>query len=172
MTTTDTTAIPESFLVGRAARLRGMLRMLVGHEHDAEDLLQSTYARFLADGPAGDAAHAERWLFRTARNLALNHLRGDRRRRLRERGHEFQGAEPMDPAVSVAQSEDVARIRDCLDGLALELREPLYLHVVEGMSLRQIAEQVEIGKSTVATRVEAGLIQLNRCFQGKRHARF
>ncbi len=78
----------------------------------------------------------------------------------------------MDPAVSVEKNEDVERIRGCLDALPLDVREPLYLHVVEGMSLRQIAAQIEIGKSTVATRVEAGLIQLNRCFQGKRHARF
>ncbi len=78
----------------------------------------------------------------------------------------------MDPAVSVARSEDVERIRGCLDALSLDVREPLYLHVVEGMSLRQIAEQIDIGKTTVAARVETGLIQLNRCFQGKRNARF
>ena len=77
----------------------------------------------------------------------------------------------MDPAVVAGRTEDVERIRGCMNQLALELREPLYLHVVEGMSLRRIAEQIEIGKSTVATRVETGLIQLNRCFQGKRHAR-
>lgn len=77
----------------------------------------------------------------------------------------------MDPAVDVARNEDVERIRGCMGSLPLELREPLYLHVVEGMPLRQIAEQIEIGKTTVATRVETGLIQLNGCFQGKRDAR-
>ena len=146
--------------------------MLVGHEQDAEDLLQSAFAQFLAKGPSGDESHAEKWLFKTARNLALNHLRGNQRRRNREREHCIPGEKPMDPAVDVARTEDVERIRGCMDGLPLELREPLYLHVVEGMPLRQIAEQIEIGKSTVATRVETGLIQLNRCFQGKRDARF
>ena len=172
MITTEPITIPESFLVGQTPRLRGILCMLVGHEQDAEDLLQSTFARFLSNGPTGDESHAEKWLFKTARNLALNHLRGNQRRKNREREHSVQGEEPMDPAVDVVKSEDVERIRGCMDQLALELREPLYLHVVEGMSLRRIAEQTEIGKSTVATRVESGLIQLNRCFQGKRNARF
>ena len=170
MITTVPTAIPKSFLLGQTGRLRGMLCMLVGHEQDAEDLLQSTFAQFLAKRPTDDETHAEKWLFKTARNLALNHLRGNQWRRIREREHCLAGEMPMDPVVDAARSEEGQRIRGCMGDLPLELREPLYLHVVEGMPLRQIAEQIDIGKTTVATRVETGLIQLNRCFQGKRDA--
>ena len=162
--TSPTTA--ESFLVGQTPRLRGLLRMLVRNEYDAEDLLQVTLMQFLSKGPGHEVDHAPMWLMKTARNLALNHLRGERRRQNREQERPSAIQESSDPADAAINRESIERIRDCLGKLPLDVREPLYLHVVEGFSLRQIAEQIQIGKSTVATRVESGLIQLNRCFHG------
>lgn len=165
MSTTKSSTTPEAFLVGLAPRLRGLLRMLVGTADDAEDLLQAAYVQFLTKGPDVSQPHAEMWIFKTARNLAFNHLRGNRRRQQRELQRPASQAEPDDPAVAADHRESMERIRECLGKLPLELREPLYLHVVDEFSLRQIAEQVQLGKSTVAARVQAGLVELNRCFQ-------
>ena len=51
-----------------------------------------------------------------------------------------------------------------LKQLAVEYREPLYLNVAEGLSVREIAERTGTSKSTVAVRVREALVLLNRAF--------
>lgn len=159
----------EALLLEMTPRLRGLARMLLGSDADADDIVQATFVQFLAKGPSPFAANAPMWMLKTARNLALNRMRTDRRRTARDQSHPAP-AEASDPAETVSLRESSARIRSCLERLPLEYREPLYLKVVEGLSLREIAAELEQGKSTVASRVETGLALLNRCFQGAGHA--
>lgn len=168
MAAADTTAA-ETFLLAMTPRLRGLLRMFLSSPADADDVLQIACIQFLTKGPP-PGPPAEAWMLKTARNLALNHLRGDRRRTAREQARP-EPAPADDPAETVARRESCRRIEACLAGLPLELREPLYLHVVEERSLREIAAELGMGKSTVATRVEQGLALLNRCFHGGAHGR-
>lgn len=166
MNDSDPQMTVEAFVLRQTPRLRGLLRMWVRHDADAEDLLQATFIAYMTKGPDPAAQHAEYWLMKTARNIAYNHLRGEKRRRQREADRTNPAPLPTDPSHDADRRESLDRIRDCLGKLPLKLREPLYLHVVEGLSLRQIAEQTDVGKSTIASRVQRGLVDLNRCFQG------
>lgn len=157
----------EAFLLEMTPRLRGLARMMLGSDADADDIVQATFVQFLDKGPDLGPA-APMWMLKTARNLALNRIRGDRRRQARDQSHAPPHDSP-DPAEAASDREAMARIRDCLGKLPLEYREPLYLKVVEGMSLREIAAELGQGKSTVASRVETGLVLLNRCFHGVGH---
>ena len=57
----------------------GYLTRMLGHRDTAQDLTQETFLRASrADGPE-DESHKRAWIFRIARNVALNHLRDSSR---------------------------------------------------------------------------------------------
>lgn len=65
------------FLVQRLTLLRTLQRM-VGNPNTAEDLLQETYLRVSRALGERPIEHIEPFVFQTARNLALDHLRARR----------------------------------------------------------------------------------------------
>jgi RNA polymerase sigma-70 factor (ECF subfamily) len=157
----------EGFLLAMAPRLRGYVRVLLANAADAEDVLQETFLGYLKGGPGAGTPNAERWLFRVARNRALNLLRDEARRRRREAARPEPAPRPApDPAGQAELSEAARRIEACLDQVPLEAREMLYLKVAEDLSLSEIAERTGTPKSTVALRLQEGLILLNRLFRG------
>src|SRR6218665_3168384 len=70
--------LDELFMAQRGTLLRTLQRM-VGNSSTAEDLLQETYLRVSAALAEHSIEHLAPFLFQTARNLALDHLRGVRR---------------------------------------------------------------------------------------------
>jgi RNA polymerase sigma-70 factor (ECF subfamily) len=163
----DANAAIQRYLLLQSPRLRAYLRVLLGRREEAEDALQELFLRYLRRGPPPGTEDASRWLFRVARNLALNTLRGARRRLRREADCRHGPAEPADPAELAGKSEDGDRIRRCLECLATDVRELVYLKVVEDLSYREIGKQTGVPHSTVALRVQEGLVSLSRCFHGK-----
>jgi RNA polymerase sigma factor (sigma-70 family) len=158
----------RDYLVGLAPRLRGYLYTLLGDAHEAEDVLQDVFLAFLQKGPPPMTPEADRWLFATSRNRALNVFRGRERRGRRESAYGTARAQPAaDPAEQAVRHEALRRIQSCLRKMALPWRELLYLKVVENLSVREIAERTKAPKSTVALRVSEGLVLLSRCFHGQ-----
>jgi RNA polymerase sigma-70 factor (ECF subfamily) len=158
-------AAAQDYLLAQSARLRAYLRVLLGDAHAAEDVLQELFLRYLRGGPAAGTEDADRWLSRVARNLALKALRTSRRRRAREAARPPSAAGP-DPADLAGRKEDAARVQRCLDRLETEVRELVYLKVVEGLSYREIAEQTGVPRSTAVLRVQEGLARLAELFHG------
>jgi RNA polymerase sigma-70 factor (ECF subfamily) len=157
---------PASFLASCAPRLRAYLRVLLKDEADTEDALQEVFLKYLEKGPPSDLK-AERWLMRVARNQALDERRSEIRRKARERtaGERLTVVCP-DPANQIGDAEEAAKMDRCLRQLDLEHREMVYLSVVEQWPVRKIAERTGVSKSTVAQRVQEGLVLLNRLFHG------
>ena len=156
----------QDYLLAQTPRLSAYLRVLAGDAHEAEDVLQELFLRFLRAGPPPATPDADRWLFRVARNLALNARRGSLRRRQREAAYGSEQAGAPDPAELAGSKEDAARVQACLDRLDAELRELVYLKLVEGLSYRAIAEQTGVPRSTAALRVQEGLARLTSLFHG------
>jgi RNA polymerase sigma-70 factor (ECF subfamily) len=108
----------------------GYLIAVTGHHHLAEDLLQETYIRFLAQPrPAMDPDETRRYLFRIATNLVRDSWRS--------KEHE-PFVEPVE--TSHFPNPDAAiDIRTALQSLKPRERELLWLAYVEGMSHAEIA---------------------------------
>jgi RNA polymerase sigma-70 factor, ECF subfamily len=159
-------ATAQQFLLARAAGLRGYVRMMTADAQEAEDIVQEVFLKYLRCGPRPQEAHAEPWLFRVARNLALNATRGARRRRKRHEA--YQGPPPGDPnpAAAAERNDDARRIDACMRRLPDEVRELVYLKFVEDYSLSEIANHTGIPRSTAALRIQEGLVELNRLFHG------
>ena len=122
----------------RYPELVQFLHGLTGDRAMGEDLAQEAFARLWTKGPAG-RPQADHWVFRVGRNLALDWLKTERRRNLRELG---SVAEPEDPPFS---DESIGRVRALLEGLAARDREVLLLREFTELSYAEIA--VVVGRS-------------------------
>src|SRR5688500_19640853 len=81
------------------------LTRLVGNGDTARDLAQETFLRATRSGAPGDEAGQRAWVFRIARNLALNHMRDVSR-------HAIQSAETGGDAGKGATQETSLVVRD------------------------------------------------------------
>lgn len=150
--------------------LRYVGRMLgsVADPGGPEDIVQETFIRLHrqvhAHGP-DSIEHLTTWLFRVAHNLTLDALR----RQVRQNAAQV-------PADSAVVAQEQAREMDALgemirqEARQMVLRElsqlddayrhVVLLKVVQGMSLRQIAQVVGVSLSTVNYRLNQGLSTL------------
>lgn len=114
---------------------------MLGAPADAHDIAQEAFVRLSRSDVPSDRARF--WLFRVARNLALNELR--RRRRL-EALKRLVGwmTRPATPFETLARREDERRLHSSLDRLPEHLRAPLLLREWESMSYGEIASALGV----------------------------
>lgn len=121
-----------AWLLGRGGRSRC----------DAEDLAQQTFLRAFAEiGGYHAGGPFAAWLFAIARHTCLNHLRGERRRAVRQAAARRGDVDPTPrPDEAAAAAEDRRRLWDLA---RRTLPEPqftaLWLHYVEGLPVAGIA---------------------------------
>ncbi len=133
-------------------RLLYFIRRLVDDEQDAWDILQQTWLKVLR-GLAGlrEPRHLAPWLYRIARNNALNlgRLRSLQRETLEDYA---AGSEPEeDPGPRTL--DDAEQIHHGLRQLALPHREVLALYFLEDMAVGDIAQVLDIPPGTVKSRL-------------------
>jgi RNA polymerase sigma factor (sigma-70 family) len=124
------------------------LERMVGDHQIAEDLRQEAFARAWASAPRdAEHGHLRAWVYRTASNLALDHLR---RRKLRDwvvYADETIGSTPdPDPDARIAA-------REALDRLTPHERLLLLLRFEGGMSLAEIGGLLAISEDAARKRV-------------------
>ena len=128
------------------------LRRMVGSEADAWDLFQETWvSTFRSLRGLRDTRALPAFLYRTARNHALAHLRHrDADRRL----YAAMDAPPTntDPEP-VFTPEDAAAVHAGLDKLSLPHREALTLFFLQDLSIDGIASVLGIPSGTVKSRI-------------------
>ncbi|WP_459207964.1 RNA polymerase sigma factor [Pseudomonas sp. MLB6B] len=142
------------FVRQRLPLLRTLQRM-VGNPSTAEDLLQETYLRVtraLAERPV---THLEPFVFQTARNLALDHLRA-RRAQARTLVDDVPEQVLHNVAAPLTSSEDAAHAEQMLRHLSSQLgqlterqQRIFVLSRVQGASYLEIAQQLKVSASTV-----------------------
>ncbi|BBP82401.1 MULTISPECIES: RNA polymerase sigma factor [unclassified Pseudomonas] len=126
-------------------RLLQLIRRIVGDRSTAEDLAQDTFLR-LWDRELGDGDRS--LLFRTAQNLALDHLRARqvRSRHAREQGDEDDTIDLQQQAEAHQEFEHLLRR---LQGLPRRCQQVFLLSRVDGLSYASIAERLGVSLSTV-----------------------
>ncbi|ROM92564.1 RNA polymerase sigma factor [Pseudomonas brassicacearum] len=142
------------FLAQRVSLLRTLERMVNNHS-TAEDLLQETYLRVARALSERAIDHLEPFVFQTARNLALDHLRA---RRIQSRT--MLEDVPLNVVQSIAaplsSAEDAAHAEQLLERLNISLnqltprqQQIFILSRLHGHSYLEIAEQLSVSLSTV-----------------------
>jgi RNA polymerase sigma-70 factor (ECF subfamily) len=127
------------------------LSRIVGHG-DASELTQEVFLR-VARGPLPPAEPGVRraWIFSIARNLALNHVRDDRRRGL---------AVPLDERPAAATQELSAALAEALDRLAPLDRDVFLMREASGLTYDEIAVACELTPDAVRSRLHRARLQL------------
>jgi RNA polymerase sigma factor (sigma-70 family) len=130
--------------------LLAALQGVVKCRHTAEDLAQESYARLANLSMSQPITHPRAFLFRTATNLALDHLRKEKIRLHRP----LEEAEELPKnAPSVEQclwdKERVIVFQHALETLSPRCREAFLLHRLHDYSYKDIATQLGITQSAV-----------------------
>jgi RNA polymerase sigma-70 factor (ECF subfamily) len=144
-----------------AAHQQGVFRYLcriVGQTETARDLTQEVFLRVSrAPAPDADSAGRRAWVFKIARNLALNYLRDTR--------HEAGTAELVESAEPAVQELGTA-IRQALAALAELDRDVFLLRETAGLSYDEIAGACELSVEAVRARLKRARQQLREALAG------
>jgi RNA polymerase sigma factor (sigma-70 family) len=142
------------FIAQRVSLLRTLERMVNNHS-TAEDLLQETYLRVTRALSERAIDHLEPFVFQTARNLALDHLRA-RRIQSRTMVDDVPPEVVESIAAPASSAEDAAHAEQLLERLNVSLSELsarqqkiFILSRLHGHSYLEISEQLGVSLSTV-----------------------
>lgn len=134
--------------------LRRYLRTLVDADL-ADDLLQDTYVticrklRWLREPKAFRA-----WCFRIASRVAHRHLKQQKRWTELDMPSELVGG---DLEVESLNTIENAELRDMISHLPAASKAALWLHYIDGLTLAELAQVLEIPIGTVKSRIAYGL---------------
>ncbi|NWB87638.1 RNA polymerase sigma factor [Pseudomonas gingeri] len=142
------------FLAQRVTLLRTLQRM-VNNPSTAEDLLQETYLRVTRALSERPVDHLEPFVFQTARNLALDHLRA-----LRIQSRTLMDDVSLDVMQNIAAplstAEDAIHAEQMLKRLSVSLgqlsarqQQIFILSRLHGCSYQEIADELDVSLSTV-----------------------
>ena len=150
--------------------LRYVGQMLGRVDHEAEDIVQEAFVRLhrqVAGQGSGSVKHLTTWLFRVTHNLTIDMLRQrSQQRRVPETSvdpaalSEEQAADELDALGEVLRQEARQVALRELAQLDEQQRQVVLLKVIQGMTLRQVAEVVGISVSLVNYRLNQGLTEL------------
>ena len=123
----------------------------VGNRGAAQDIAQETFLRLYRTGLAGIPFEEIRfWLYRVARNLALNELdKRQTRTRLFGKVVEMVTARESNPEEMLEQSEHRRIVLDLLKLLPEHQRAALLLREQEEMSYGEIARVLEVSEGKI-----------------------
>lgn len=138
---------------------------ILRNRHEAEDVLQSAYAKALgAIGSFEGRSSLTTWLTRIAINEALARKRSQERRRnhLEAEGVQVlenyreqlaQGSAAPNPEAEAAREQLRSILERAIAGLPENFRTVFVLHEIEGVSVEDAAQVLEIPTGTVKTRL-------------------
>jgi len=127
------------------------LSRFIGHGDTARDLTQEVFLRVVRGPvPTTDDDGRRAWVFRIARNLALNHVRDGRRR---------PSAEPTETPRPATQ-ELSAALHEALATLPVTDRDIFLLRETGGLSYDQIATACDLTPAAVRSRLHRARLLL------------
>ena len=153
----DTPRVERLYLAYQPQVLRYLTRLL-GQRETAQDLTQETFLRATTADAPDDEPQQRAWIFRIARNLALNHLR-DTSRHL--------ALLPDAPRADNAAPHDTALIvNEAIGKLSALDRDVLVLRESAGLTYDEIAATCDITTDAVRARLQRARQELRVLLQG------
>jgi len=146
-------------LVHRYQRqVHSLVYRMLGNAEDAGDLVQETFIRaFNALASFRQDASFLTWLYKIASNLCIDHMRS--RKSKGALSLEFELEEGREPAADRKSSPEDTVIRDAVGGivhhavmhLPAKYRVVVVMRHLQGMSIEEIATQLDLPAGTVKT---------------------
>ncbi|MBI2844231.1 MAG: sigma-70 family RNA polymerase sigma factor [Armatimonadetes bacterium] len=136
--------------------------VLTHRADDAEDAVQDAFTRLMQEQPSTlEQGATKTYLFTAVRYAAYDILR------TRQRKDQLQSAIYTDAESRCGEDTEALAVEELILGeafaeLPVERREVIVLKVLEGMTLREIADMLGARPGTVASRYALGLAKLKR----------
>jgi RNA polymerase sigma-70 factor (ECF subfamily) len=144
---------------GHEPMLRAWLVRSFGPRLDVDDVVQEAFLRVLRAHGAGELQAPKAFLFATARNLALDHLRRHHVSRT-DSLMEADFSNVLDDHESipgnVARNQELALLTEAIQSLPDRCRQVMTLRIVYGLTQRIIGEKLGISDRTVAAQLAIG----------------
>ena len=134
-----------------AGQIFGYCLHQLGSREEAEDAVQTTFMnafRGLARGIVPDAEQA--WLFKIAHNVCLSRRRSSWRRGRVEAPNNMEVLQEIVPAKEKV-SDELLRLQDVLEEMPENQRRAILLREWQGLSYREIADELELSQAAVET---------------------
>ena len=154
--------LPEAFeqlFIAEYPRVVAIANRVLANQHEAEEVAQEVFLSFHR-GHDPKAPYARPWLYRAASHSALNVLRGNRRRQVREVANALPADTAGDgPEDIVEQKEQRSMVRKAMSRLPTKSASVLALRY-SGLSYAEVAGTMGISVGQVGTllrRAEARL---------------
>ena len=134
-----------------ADRVYGFCRHRLGSREEAEDAVQSTFLNAFRGLKRGVVPEAEAaWLFTIARNVCLSRRRSTWRRGRIEAAVDFELVQELTPAPA-GRGDELLGLQDVLEQMPESQRRAILLREWQGLSYREIAEELELSQGAVET---------------------
>jgi RNA polymerase sigma factor (sigma-70 family) len=130
---------------------------LVGQRETAEDLVQEAFLKLHAHWE--EVANPRAWLFRSIRNLALNHLRDHRRESAIDSTDDFQSEKP-EPDQALNRMETLGTLQLLVAELDPADRQLISLKYHENLRYDQISERTGLSVGNVGYKLHHALKNL------------
>jgi RNA polymerase sigma-70 factor (ECF subfamily) len=145
----------EALFAANYHRLFRYFCRAAGSAETARELTQEVFVRVnRTQVPSATEAKVQAWLFRIARNLALDHNRQQRR-------HPEPAALTCEPARAASQDVNLA-VNEALAGLPPLDRDVFLMREVAGLGYEEIADACELSPDAVRSRIHRARLQLRQ----------
>lgn len=150
-----------TLLEGTQTWLRPYLRSVLTDQHLADEVMQEVFLlifrklRFLHQPRAYRA-----WVYRTATRQAFRHINKQRSHPGSRASADDLDEVPATPQEGPPDAAWLARCRSELQTLPPNTRAVIVLHYFEGLSIRQVADVLDIATGTAKSRLASGLALL------------
>ena len=125
--------------------------VILCNEHDVQDAIQDTFCRYLEKKPDfGDEGHEKAWLIKVATNICRDMIR------FRVR-HPKVSIDEIETILAAPEQRET--LKELLE-LPIKNKTVIYLHYVEGYSIKEIADILGITESAVKSRLLRGRKQM------------
>jgi RNA polymerase sigma-70 factor (ECF subfamily) len=141
----------EELFTEHSRRIYAYCLRQLGSPEEAEDAMQATYlnaCRSLLSGFEPEVAQA--WLYKVAQNVCLTKQRSSWRRRRVERPEDMQEIQDFIPAPPES-GDELFGIGEALARLPEQQRRAILLREWQGLSYREVAEEMEVSQGAVET---------------------
>lgn len=148
------------------SRLCCYVYRLLGEKEDAEDVVQDLFFTLWNNRKKiAIGENVSGYLYKMARNLALNHIRTRTNYKTvlenREEQLSYYEENPLET------EEFRMALYDCINLLPGRCKEVLLLHRVKGLKQKEIADQLSISVKTIKNQIWASLQRLKKCLEVK-----
>ena len=159
-------------------KLMRFIRVRVGSDADAEDILQDVWQQLLRTLEDGPIEHVASWLYTVARNRIIDHYRKPRMPSLDALEAEMeQGGDLFELPLSILRDDATPerehlrnlfweQLHAALAELPQQQRQVFVWHELEGLSFQEIAALTGENLNTLLSRKRYAVLHLRKRLQG------